>query len=90
MHPLEILVDNIVQAAALHRAWSLGRASCSCDVLPEGNEWTPGMGVSPEQIVDRHWNYDEHPFVGEGERCLACNRHRQAGLHKKSEGERER
>ncbi len=75
-----VLIGNVVQGAALYRAWELGRSSCYCDGLSVGNEWHPGTGVSPEEIADRRWNREPHVFVASGkrdahnfERCAECS-----------------
>jgi hypothetical protein len=76
------LAANLVTAAMLCRAHTLGLYSCTCDVGLSGNEWKPGCGVTPEAIRDRRWTrYYDHDFLGTpstalGEeglfRCVRC------------------
>lgn len=62
-YALGTLADNLTTAAGLERAYSLGRAACTCDQEQIGYEWSSGMGVSPEDIDDRRWNHNGHVFT---------------------------
>lgn len=82
---LDRLARNLTIAAALERAYHLGGAACWCDQGPRGNEWYPGMGCSPEAIVNRVWNDNPHDYKPSEtfgpDQCEECGRDAEWYLH---------